>query len=81
MSFVDQVRNSKGELVYLVRGKDQGRPAWHYVHVRDKQTLPLFLKQVDTGTVDVSQFGEVLYSGWGQDPPEDIVKKIEEKYG
>lgn len=80
MSFVDKFKSSSGNLVYLVRGKDKGRPAWHYVRVRDKAILPIFLKKADGGPIDVSQYGTILYSGWGENPPDDIVKKIEEEY-
>ena len=79
-SFADKFSKSKGEFVYLVRGKDKGRPAWHYVLV-EKLKLPIFLKKTNGGTVDVSEYGKILYSGWGENPPEDIVKKIEEEYG
>lgn len=79
-SFVEQQKNTASELVYLVRGKDRGMAAWHYVLV-DKMKLPLFLNKIKSGNIDVSLYGDVLYSGWGEDPSEDIVKKIEEQYG
>jgi len=79
-SFQDQLKQRGGELVYLVRGKDRGRAAWHYVHV-EKNKLPLFLKKVESGTVDVSMYGEVLHSGWGENPPDDIVQQIKEQFG
>lgn len=79
-SFVEQNKNKSGELVYLVRGKDKGMAAWHYVLV-DKNKLPLFLKKIESGNIDVSLYGDILYSGWGEDPSDDIVKKIEEQYG
>lgn len=79
MAFVDKVQNSLGDLVYLVRGKDGGKPAWHYVLI-DRVKLPLFKQQLKTGSLDVSEYGKILYSGWGQDPPEEIVNKIKEQY-
>ncbi|XP_013402487.1 ankyrin-1 [Lingula anatina] len=69
----------EGSLVYLVRGKDRGRPAWHYVLVKRK-LLADFLIKTKGGSIDVADYGEVLYSGWGKDPPDDIVKKITDKY-
>lgn len=79
MAFVDKVQNSLGELVYLVRGKDAGRAAWHYVLI-DRVKLPLFKQKLKTGTLDVSEYGKILYSGWGEDPPQEIVDKIKEQY-
>ena len=68
-----------GARVYLVRGQDRGRAAWHYVLVdKDKETD--FTAKVKTGTVDVAKFGEVLFSGWGKDPPESTKRKIKLRF-
>ena len=80
MSFVEKVKLSRGNLVYLVRGKDDGKPAWHYVFV-DKLKQPLFLEAVESGTVDCAQFGEILESGWGENPNPEITRSIEKRYG
>jgi hypothetical protein len=81
MSFVEKVKSSSGDLVYIVRGQDQGMDAWHYVRVKDKAVLPIFLRKADGGPIDVSQYGEILYSGWGKNPPEDIVNQVQKQYG
>ena len=65
------------ERIYLVRGKDRGKPAWHYVLVK-KALLPLFLRRTKGGNVNVADFGRVLKSGWGKYPPGDIRKSIGE---
>ena len=62
----------------LVRGKDKGRAAWHYVLVK-KHLLGLFLKRVKGGRVNVADFGDILRSGWGKDPPEGIIDQILEE--
>lgn len=79
-NFQDKLSGSRGDLVYLVRGKDRGRDAWHYVLV-NKPLLPIFLEKTNGGSIDVAEYGEVLYSGWGKDPSQDIVDKIEKEYG
>ena len=61
---------------YLVRGKDRGRPAWHYVMV-SKTLLGLFLKRTKGGRLDVADFGTVLKSGWGENPPESTRKEVD----
>ena len=63
--------------IYLVRGKDRGRPAWYYVLV-EKALLGLFLKRTNGGSLDVADFGAILKSGWGKDPPESIRMEIKE---
>ena len=62
----------------LVRGKDKGRAAWHYVLVK-RHLLGLFLKRVKGGRVNVADFGDILRSGWGKDPPEGIIDQILEE--
>ena len=67
------------ERIHLVRGKDKGRAAWHYVLVK-KHLLGLFLKRVKGGRVNVADFGDILRSGWGKDPPEGTTDKILKEY-
>ena len=65
--------------VYLVRGEDKGRPAWHYVLV-DKEKEEEFKAQVKTGTIDVAKFGKILHSGWGEDPPKEKTQEIDDQF-
>ena len=67
------------ERIQLVRGKDKGRAAWHYVLVK-RHLLGLFLKRVKGGRVNVAEFGDILQSGWGKDPPKGTTNKILKKY-
>ena len=64
--------------IYLVRGEDKGKPAWHYVMV-DRSLLGLFLKRTEGGSLDVKDFGTVLESGWGKDPPENTGERMNKK--
>ena len=62
-------KENSNERINLVRGKDRGRAAWHYVLVK-KHLLSLYRKRIKGGSVDVADFGAVLRSGWGKDPPD-----------
>ena len=68
-------KQNSDERIYVVRGKDRGKPAWHYVLV-ERHLLGLFLKQTNGGSLDVADFGRVLNSGWGKDPPEKTIDRI-----
>lgn len=68
------LQNTK-ERIYLVRGKDRGKPAWHYVAVQ-KALIGLFNKKTKGGSLDVAKYGTLLASGWGKDPPESKRKQI-----
>ena len=77
MSFAEMLKTSRGELLYIVRGKDQGKAAWYCLLV-DKMKLPLFLGTMKTSpdVIHLDDFGKVLYSGWGEDPPQDLIDDI-----
>ncbi len=79
MSKTEQIRRRRSQNVFLVRGKDRDRSAWHYVLV-DNNKRELFLAATRRGSLDVADYGEVLESGWGQDPPEEVVKRIEDEF-
>ncbi|MCU7611583.1 hypothetical protein [Anaplasma capra] len=78
--FASATRKSRLDCLFLVRGKDKGRAAWHYVLV-DKGKREMFLAKSKSGSMDVALYGEILYSGWGENPPDDVVKRIEEEFG
>ncbi|MBQ4875354.1 MAG: hypothetical protein HRK26_04525 [Rickettsiaceae bacterium H1] len=79
MSRAEQVRRKRSQNVFLVRGKDRNRSAWHYVLV-DNNKRELFLAATRSGSLDVADYGEVLESGWGEDPPKSVVKRIEDEF-
>lgn len=79
MSFLEKLQNSQGELVYLVRGKNKGREVWHYILV-DKAKLPIFSAKVKSGALDIAEYGKILYSGYGKNPPQDIIDAIKKQY-
>ncbi|GHM57960.1 MAG: hypothetical protein sL5_01260 [Candidatus Mesenet longicola] len=79
-SFADATKRSRADCVFLVRGKDRGKPAWHYVLV-DKDKKEMFLAKSRTGSIDVALYGQILHSGWGEDPPQDIVDKVNKEFG
>ncbi|XP_019849065.1 PREDICTED: uncharacterized protein LOC109580417 isoform X2 [Amphimedon queenslandica] len=72
--------SNKYHLVYKVCGKDKGYAAWHYVLV-DEEKFVDFKAQVATGSIDLSKYGKILESGWGKDPPEDIERKVNLRFG
>ena len=75
-------KENSNERINLVRGKDRGREVWHYVLVK-KHLLSLFRKRIKGDSLDVADFGAVLRSGWGKDPPDGTTfeKVIQENDG
>ena len=66
------------ERFFLVRRKERGRLEWHCVLVQ-KPLFGLFLKRTKGGSLHVADFVSVLQSGWGENPPENILNKIAER--
>lgn len=79
MSFLEKIKSSRSELLYLVRGKDKGRECWHYILV-DKQKLPMFKVKVKTDFIDLDEYGQVLHSGWGKNPPDELAEQVKAEY-
>ena len=78
MSFAAKLQSSRSDLVWLVTGFDGGLPAWYYVQV-EKTKLHLF-KARNKDSANLTDYGTILYSGWGTEPPEDIRQKIKEQF-
>ena len=71
----------EGERIQLVRGKDHGRAAWHYVLFNDDpEKTREFYQAVASGHFDVAGYGKLLKSGWGRDPPQEVVDEINRPY-
>ena len=66
--------------VFLIRGKDNGRPAWHYVLITHENIKKLKVQKAGTN-IDVTDFGKIIRSGWGENPSDAIVEEVEAEYG
>ena len=74
-------KKSEGERVHLVRGENRGRQAWLYILlVDDEEMIDTFKAKVKSGTVDMADYGQVLMSGRGQEPPDEVRELIKKKY-
>lgn len=68
--------------LYWVRGSDKGRPAWHCVLLKEeKREEFIFKTQCEAGkhTLNLLQYGNILQSGWGVDPPKSVVEEIDKQ--
>ncbi len=77
---------STEQRVTTVTGIDKGRQAWHYLLlVDDEETIREFKdrtggENAGKNTIDNSNYGQILKSGWGQEPPKEAEKWIKEHY-
>ncbi len=77
---IDPQKRMQADLIYLVKGIDAGRNAWYYVLV-DRLKLQLFLKALNDDIIHLENYGKILYSAYGDEPPSDITDKLKEEYG
>ena len=40
----------------------------------------MWMNKIASGTVDVTDYGEIVKSGWGVDPPNQLKDELEKKY-
>lgn len=76
---LDALRVERARQVFLVKGTKNGKAGWVYVLI-NKAMLPVFQHKVGQRGVDIAQYGEVLYSGWGMEPPEYVVKQLKKEF-
>jgi len=72
---VIKIENRPSSLLFTIRGTDKGRKAWHCVFI-EKELLEDFNAKLDTGTVDVSNYGCIICSGFGESMPESMRNKL-----
>lgn len=77
---IDPQKKMKAELIYLVKGVDANRNAWYYVLV-DRLKVQLFLKALNDEIIHLENYGKILFSAYGDEPPEDITNALKEEYG
>ena len=70
----------KADLIYLVKGVDDNRNAWYYALV-ERLKLSLFLKALNDDIIHLENYGEILYSAYGDEPPQDITDQLKAEYG
>ena len=68
--------------LWIVRMNDKGRQCWHTVLVVDSKhsKQEAFKADVKSGNFDLADYGHIISSGWGEDPPEET-KKLLQTYG
>lgn len=77
---IDPQKKSMANLIYLVKGVDAGRNAWYYVLV-ERLKLQLFLKALNDDIIHLENYGKILYSAYGDEPPAEITDKVKAEYG
>lgn len=81
-SHADQLIARSGHLVHKLKAKDTtGRWAYYFVLV-DAAREAIFLKAIKgEGKIDLTDFGKVIASCYGEAPTDEVRRFLKEKYG
>lgn len=79
-NFAQAIRaENKAGLLYLINAQAEGKDSWYYLQV-DAPKHNAFKQKLETGSLDLADYGTVLYSGWGTTPPDMIQSLIAERF-
>ncbi len=81
-SFASKIISNRGDYIYLIRGDQDNDKVWIYLMV-EQDNIALFqrkLEAIGKGEIDLNQHGEMLYSGFGERPPEKVVRDMRREY-
>lgn len=80
-SFADAVSASRADCIYLIRGNDStGRAAWYYLQV-EKLKKKIFEIDARKGQIQLTDYGKIIISGYGEHPPADVKQRMKDEYG
>ena len=77
---------SARDRIYTVRGEDKGRKAWYMLLlVDDDATILSFIERTQgenagVHSIDFNDYGQVLKSGWGEEPTDEEKQAAMKKY-
>jgi hypothetical protein len=73
--------NELGTIITLIKGEgENGNKQWAYLNISPFMFAE-YANAIKQENVDVSEYGEILASGEGEQPSEEIKKEMLEKYG
>jgi len=78
-SFADSIHKRSGDIVYLVHGQDMhSNKSWHFLKVYSKLN-DNFISDLEKGEkLELSDYGRVLTSGYGEEPPKHVITSLKE---
>lgn len=73
--------STRPDQLFLVRGRDdRGQNAWYYIAV-DRDKRDIFKASNGTRSLNLSDYGRTLHSGYGSEPPVAVQELMQLKYG
>ncbi|MBY0407101.1 MAG: hypothetical protein K2Q01_05365 [Rickettsiales bacterium] len=81
LNFSQAMQAERPDHIFLVRGQEaSGESAWYYIMV-DRGKREAFRAQSGVRQLTLTDYGVILFSGFGENPPEAIKLRMQEDYG
>lgn len=82
MSFATDVLISRAPTICLIKAPagEERKPAWYYIVPFEGQAEHL-ARSVTSGPTQLTDYGRIIISGYGESPPDDVVAYIKSTYG
>lgn len=74
-NFASKVFDSKKN-IFLVNANDEGNPCWYYLKIWDEKLIQFKKSLEQKEKVNLTDFGRIIHSGYGKEPPEYISKTL-----
>lgn len=80
LSFTNKLIEKEGGDIRFILTTENDKPCWCYLKVEPSKFAD-YKRALKHKTMDIREYGEILYGGWGDYPPEDVVLFMEYIYG
>ncbi|GEM_PF-1989303 len=80
ITFVQRLINKTGGEIRFLTARENGAECWFYLQLSPEQFAD-YEKNLRVGSMNIRDYGEILESGWGEYPPEDMVIYMQQTYG
>jgi hypothetical protein len=78
MSFAAKVLGSKSNLLWLIQGDHKSLRAWWFLLVNPAK-LEIFKKSLEKKDIQLTDYGEIISSGYGQNPTDADIAYLKQK--
>lgn len=79
MNFVEKIFQQDGGPIRFIKAKEKGKDCWFLISLNPETYKEYKLKML-VGNLNIRDYGEIIYSGWGR-PSKEMIKKILDEFG
>jgi hypothetical protein len=80
MKFVQGIMTKENNRLYYIKATTHnGRKAWYFLFAKPTASKAV-LELGENSNCDLRDFGEMIYSGFGETAPHSLIKQVNEQY-